>query len=166
MLCPPLDLSGQCFAFLALLRTSSQTPTTMPATATQTFAQADQLSDQLATFRILGSAAVQAAPDSYKYKRFLPEWTTSFKLPPLEPFEHVDPDHKALSDAEPLSFLEGATVRHLTPDFGSEILSGADLTKLDSRERSQLALFVAQRGVVVFRQQQKFVDADPEWWIK
>lgn len=129
-------------------------------TTTQTVEQ------QLSAFKIKGTEAVEAAPEDYKYRRFLPEWTTTLKLPPLEPFEHVDPGHKALNDPTPLSFIDNAEIRHLTPDFGSEIISGVDLTALGDRERAQLALFVAKRGVVVFRDQQKFVDAEPEWWIK
>lgn len=73
--------------------------------------------------------------------------------------------HKALSDPDPQSFLRGATRDDLTPDFGSEIISGVNLRNLDERERAQLALFVAQRGVVAFRDQQDFIDADPEWQL-
>ncbi|GAA5975662.1 hypothetical protein JCM10908_005234 [Rhodotorula pacifica] len=130
------------------------------STATQTVEQ------QLSALKIKGAEIKPATPtEQYKYARFLPEWTTTEKLAPLEPFEHVDPGHKALQDPNPLSFLENAEIRHITPDFGTEIVTGVDLTALGDRERAQLALFVAQRGVVVFRDQQKFIDADPEWWI-
>lgn len=36
----------------------------------------------------------------------------------------------------------------LSPKFGSEII-GLQLDKLDTRARQQLALYVAQRGIVV-----------------
>lgn len=56
---------------------------------------------------------------------------------------------KALDDTDPQSFLRNATVNEaLTPDFGSEV-SGIQLHLLNDQERSQLALWVAQRGVVV-----------------
>ncbi|GAA6007019.1 hypothetical protein JCM10207_009172 [Rhodosporidiobolus poonsookiae] len=101
--------------------------------------------------------------EPYKYERFLPHWSTSLKLPPLEPFEHVDPGHAALADPDTRSFLDGADVKHLTPNFGTEIRDGVDLTQLGARERAQVALFVAQRGFVVLRNQQAFIDADPDW---
>lgn len=39
------------------------------------------------------------------------------------------------------------------------------LRNLNKRERQQLALYVAQRGVVAFRDQGDFIDADPEWQL-
>ncbi|BGP16416.1 hypothetical protein JCM10213_004028 [Rhodosporidiobolus nylandii] len=104
-------------------------------------------------------------PAPYKYERFLPNYSTTLKLPPLEPFEHVDPGHQALKDPQPQSFLEGANIKHVTPNFGTEIVDGVDLTKLGDRERAQIALYVAQRGFVVLRNQQNFVDAEPQWQI-
>ncbi|KAM0746944.1 TauD-domain-containing protein [Meredithblackwellia eburnea MCA 4105] len=101
--------------------------------------------------------------DTYKYKRFLPSFDSDYKLPPLEPFEHVDPGHNALKDPSPQSFLEGATIEDLTPAFGSEV-TGIQLHKLTNRERDQLALWVAQRGVVAFRDQE-FIDQEPEWQL-
>lgn len=86
--------------------------------------------------------------DAYPYERFLPFFDTELRLPPLQPFKHVDPGHKALADPSPRSFLANAEVDDLTPDFGSEV-SGVQLHQLDERGRQQLALFVAQRGVVV-----------------
>lgn len=102
-------------------------------------------------------------PD-YKYKRFLPSFDHEYKLPPLEPFEHVDPGHAALSHANPRAFLDSATVNNLTPKFGSEV-SGIQLSALTNEQRSQLGLYVAQRGVVVFRDQD-FVDQPPEWQLQ
>ncbi|GAA5822222.1 hypothetical protein JCM3770_005856 [Rhodotorula araucariae] len=132
----------------------------MSTTITQT------LVEPIAKLHLTGQqekAAAEAA--GYKYAKLLPEWTTSLKLPPLEPFEHVDPGHQALKDPQPRSFLDGAAVQHLTPEFGTEVRDGVDLTKLDARERAQIALYVAQRGFVVFKNQQAFVDKDPRWQI-
>ncbi|CEQ39494.1 SPOSA6832_01034, partial [Sporobolomyces salmonicolor] len=106
-----------------------------------------------------------ADKEKYRYARFLPHYTTSLKLPPLEPFEHVDIGHEALKDPNPRSFLNGASVSNITPSFGVEVKDGVDLTKLDRKQRAQLALYVAQKGVVVFRNQQAFIDADPRWQI-
>lgn len=70
----------------------------------------------------------------YKYQRFLPSYDKSLKLPPLEPFEHVDPGLAALKDENPRAFLENAGVRNLTPSFGSEV-SGIQLSKLDQHAK-------------------------------
>ena len=102
-------------------------------------------------------------PD-YKYKQFLPSFDHDYKLPPLEPFEHVDPGTAALKDPTPRSFLDDASVSDLSPKFGSEV-SGIQLSHLDERAKSQLALYVAQRGVVVFRDQD-FVEQNPEWQLR
>ncbi|GAA6003852.1 hypothetical protein JCM10207_006436 [Rhodosporidiobolus poonsookiae] len=112
-----------------------------------------------------GVAKLRLAPENeYKYEHLLPLHNTSLKLSPLEPFEHKDPGHAALADSTPQSFLEGAKTKRLSPSFGLEV-DGVDLTKLDARERSQLALLVAQKGVVVFRNNHNFIDADPRWQI-
>jgi sulfonate dioxygenase len=79
-----------------------------------------------------GAAPVKAPGEDYKYARFLPTFDQSFKLPPLQPFEHVDPGHAALSHHNPKEFLEGGKEKKLTPKFGSEI-KGVQLSKLDAR---------------------------------
>ncbi|WOO82894.1 Alpha-ketoglutarate-dependent sulfonate dioxygenase [Vanrija pseudolonga] len=101
--------------------------------------------------------------EQYPYKHLLPTFDGHLKLPPLTDFEHKDPGHEALKHADPAAFLANADVDELTPRFGSEV-SGVQLSQLDDAGRQQLALFVAQRGVVAFRDQD-FVDQDPEWQI-
>ncbi|GAA6015733.1 hypothetical protein JCM10207_008779 [Rhodosporidiobolus poonsookiae] len=100
----------------------------------------------------------------YPYAAFLPTFDAHLKLPPLEPFEHVDPGLAALDDPEPRSFLNAAEVDELTPEFGSEV-TGVQLHELDTRGRQQLARYVAERGVVAFRDQD-FMDQSPEWMIE
>jgi hypothetical protein len=87
--------------------------------------------------------------DEYPYARYLPTFDGHLKLPPLTSFKHVDPGLKALDDPEPQSFLANSEYESITPDFGTEVLDGVQLSQLDDRGRQQLALFVAQRGVVV-----------------
>jgi len=70
----------------------------------------------------------------YPYTRFLPSYDQEYKLPPLEPFEHVDPGHAALTDPEQRSFLNGSDITNLTPRFGSEV-SGIQLSSLGEREK-------------------------------
>lgn len=87
-------------------------------------------------------------PD-YPYARLLPSYDQNYKLPPLEPFDHVDPGLKALSDADPLSFLKGAQVHNLTPRFGGEV-SGIQLSSLGEREkRSVFAVAVRFSHVLI-----------------
>ncbi|GAA5986154.1 hypothetical protein JCM11641_004729 [Rhodosporidiobolus odoratus] len=103
------------------------------------------------------------AGEVYPYSHFLPTFDAQLKLQPLEPFTHIDPGLKALQGSQPRSFLEEAEVDDCTPRFGSEV-SGVQLSQLDARGRQQLALYVAQRGVVAFRDQD-FLDKDPEWML-
>ncbi|OCF34185.1 hypothetical protein I316_04135 [Kwoniella heveanensis BCC8398] len=134
--------------------------------------QLSDLAQGTATLRLNGGEATPTETDKevhsippadYKYKRFLPTFDRETKYPPLEPFEHKDPGLAALKDPNPRAFLKGAVVNELTPKFGSEI-EGVQLSKLDDRAKSQLALYVAQRGVVVFRDQD-FIDQPPEWQL-
>ena len=81
------------------------------------------------------------APAPYRYAHLLPHFSPT-TYPPLEPFEHVDPGHRALSHPNPLSFLDGAeSVIELTPRLGLEV-RGVSLASLDSTGRDQLALEV------------------------
>ncbi len=82
--------------------------------------------------------------------------------PPYEPFEHTDIGLRALNHPDPRSFLKNAeSVDELSPRLGSSI-KGLDLTKLTKDEIDQVALYVAERGVVVFEAQENFVNQAPE----
>jgi taurine dioxygenase/sulfonate dioxygenase len=90
--------------------------------------------------------------ETYKqYPHYLPVWDYGEKYPPLEPFTHVDHG----KDADP-SFKdllpEGSHIQKLTPTIGSEV-TGVQLSKLTAAGKDQLALLVAQRKVVAFRDQ-------------
>jgi sulfonate dioxygenase len=64
---------------------------------------------------------------------------------------------------DPLRCLAGAQVTSLTPALGDEI-DGVNLTKSDSDLKDQLALQVARRGVLVFRNQEQFLSKDKDWF--
>ncbi|KAJ5382999.1 Taurine catabolism dioxygenase TauD/TfdA [Penicillium concentricum] len=85
------------------------------------------------------------------YPHYLPVWDHDEKYPPLEPFTHVEHG----KDADP-SFkdllIEGSKIQKLTPTIGSEV-TGIQLSKLTPAGKDQLALLVAQRKVVAFRDQ-------------
>lgn len=77
----------------------------------------------------------------YKYTHLLPVFSSQ-KYLPLEPFEHIDPGHRALSHSDPRAFLGNATrITEIQPVLGSEI-EGVQLTELDNDGRDQLALYV------------------------
>ena len=86
-----------------------------------------------------------------QYPEYLPVFDFGEKYPPLEPFAHVEHG----KDADP-SFKDllpdGSKIHKLTPTIGSEV-TGVQLSKLTSAGKDQLALLVAQRKVVAFRDQ-------------
>lgn len=104
-------------------------------------------------------------PDTYRYTNLLPVFDRSEHYDPLVPFVHVDPGARALNHPNPRSFLDAATIVDITPAFGSEI-RGVDLISLDSDSRDQLALEVARRGVLVFRNQEGWLSAHPDEWLE
>ncbi|KAJ6014261.1 hypothetical protein N7540_008852 [Penicillium herquei] len=85
------------------------------------------------------------------YPNYLPTWDYEEKYPPLEPFNHVDHGKGADSSFKDL-LPEGSKIQKLTPTIGSEV-TGIQLSKLNSAGKDQLALLVAQRKVVAFRDQ-------------
>ncbi len=73
------------------------------------------------------------------------------KFPPLEPFEHVE--HGKGADPSLADLLcEGTSITDMTPSIGSEVL-GLQLSRLSNIQKDQLALLIAQRKLVVFRDQ-------------
>ncbi|KAL4874390.1 hypothetical protein BJY04DRAFT_226086 [Aspergillus karnatakaensis] len=85
------------------------------------------------------------------YPHYLPIWDHSEKYPPLEPFTHVDPGLSADPSFKDL-LPEGTKITKLTPTIGSEV-TGIQLSSLTKAGKDQLALLVAQRKVVAFRDQ-------------
>ncbi|TFK57625.1 TauD-domain-containing protein [Heliocybe sulcata] len=102
---------------------------------------------------------------TYRYAHLLPHFSQD-TYPPLTPYEHADPGHRALGHANPRAFLGNATrVVELTPNLGTEV-RGVNLAQLNSDERDELALEVARRGLMVFRDQHEFIDAGPEAYLE
>jgi sulfonate dioxygenase len=106
----------------------------------------------------------EAAEEPYKYAHLMPVYSKD-KYPPLEPFEHVDAGSRALTHANPRSFLDAAKVVELTPEFGSDV-RGVNLAELTPDQKDELALEVARRGVVVFRDQMDFIDRGPGFYTE
>ncbi|KAL1990179.1 hypothetical protein VTN49DRAFT_6018 [Thermomyces lanuginosus] len=88
------------------------------------------------------------------FLHYLPVWDNEKgqKYPPLEPFEHYDHGKDADPSFPDLLPKGQAQVTELTPYIGSEV-HGVQLSQLSDKAKDQLALFVAQRKVVVFRNQ-------------
>jgi len=112
--------------------------------------------------RVSGDKKKETEQEPYRYAHLMPVYSKD-KYPPLTPFEHVDPGSRALKHPNPRSFLDSANVVELTPSFGSDV-RGVNLATLSPDEKDQLSLEVARRGVVVFRDQQDFIDRGAEFY--
>ncbi|KAK3380494.1 dioxygenase-like protein [Lasiosphaeria ovina] len=92
--------------------------------------------------------------EEYKYAAYLPVYDEKTHFPPLQPFEFRDRGLAAAKDKPNLLSPTNADlqVSKLTPVIGTEI-RGLQLSQLDDRQKDELALLIAERGVVVFRGQ-------------
>ncbi|KAK6203068.1 taurine catabolism dioxygenase [Scheffersomyces amazonensis] len=99
-----------------------------------------------------------------KYPEFLPTWNPNQKFPPLEFFEFHDKGLLADANLSNLFPKNGNhQVKSVTPKLGSEV-KGVQLSQLSDEAKNDLALFVAQRGVVIFRDQD-FSSYGPEFAV-
>ncbi|EED13999.1 alpha-ketoglutarate-dependent sulfonate dioxygenase, putative [Talaromyces stipitatus ATCC 10500] len=81
------------------------------------------------------------------------------------PVEEIRPpkDRAFFADLEKRSLLSAVTkVKHLTPYIGTE-LQGVQLSQLDEKQKNELALLVAERGVVFFRDQDLTLEGQHEF---
>ncbi|KAI1796931.1 TauD-domain-containing protein [Ganoderma leucocontextum] len=87
----------------------------------------------------------------YKFAKYKPSWP-DVKWEPLKEFPVTDSARSA--DPEKKSLLSAASkVTHITPVIGTELL-GIDLRQLSNSQKDELALLIAERGVVFFRDQE------------
>ncbi|ANZ77876.1 BA75_05064T0 [Komagataella pastoris] len=94
----------------------------------------------------------QAQADS-DYPQWLPTWDPKLRFDDEPRFSHVDRGFFADPQLRRLFPEEGDhKVKNITPKLGSEV-EGVQLSQLTPDQKDDLALFVAQRGVVVFRDQ-------------
>ncbi|KAK5655794.1 hypothetical protein OQA88_5332 [Cercophora sp. LCS_1] len=89
--------------------------------------------------------------DQYKYTHYLPVYDEKTFFPPIQPFDFVDRGLVA-NKAKPNLLAPSVTHTKLTPVIGSEI-RGLQLSQLSDLQKDELALLIAERGVVVFRDQ-------------
>ncbi|KAL9114463.1 MAG: hypothetical protein Q9227_001544 [Pyrenula ochraceoflavens] len=92
----------------------------------------------------------KSAPASFP--EYLPVWDNEKgqKLAPLQPFDHYD--HGKDADPALPEILGKAEINDLTGTIGAEV-KGLQLSQLSDAGKDQLALFVAQKNVVAFRDQ-------------
>ncbi len=103
--------------------------------------------------------SVRLTCKQYKYAAYLPHFTPGLQ-PPLEEFTHHDVGLRADPLKASLLGASDSTFKEITPAIGTEV-RGLQLHTLNSAQRDELALLTAERGVVVFRDQD-FVDIGPE----
>lgn len=87
-----------------------------------------------------------------QHKEFIPTWAPKV-YPPLEFFKHED--RGTLADPSlPNLFPEGEDFvrKNITPKLGTEI-RGVQVSQLTDEGKNELALLAAQRGLLVFRDQ-------------
>lgn len=84
---------------------------------------------------------------------YLPVWDNEKGevYPPLEPFEHVE-HGKDADPTFPNLLKEGTVLDDITASIGAEV-RGVQLSQLDDKGKDELALLVAQKKVVAFRDQ-------------
>lgn len=100
-----------------------------------------------------------------KHPEYAPTWTGDNKYSPLEDYEFVDKGLKSDGTFKNL-FPKGVDsyTKKLTPKFGSEV-RGVQLSQLSDEAKNDLARFVAERGVTVFRDQD-FANLSPSEAVK
>ena len=77
--------------------------------------------------------------------------SASHRYEPLQPFEHYEHGKDADTSFKHL-LPAGSKVEDITSSIGADVY-GVQLSQLDNKGKDELALFVAQRKVVAFREQ-------------
>ncbi|KAF8175557.1 hypothetical protein BJ912DRAFT_988257 [Pholiota molesta] len=98
-----------------------------------------------------------------KYPFYLPYYDLEEKFPPTELFDFVDPGSRA-DPKKPNLLNPNTTTRNVSPYLGTEI-TGVQISELSPAGLDELALFAAERKVLVFRDQ-NFKDLSPERQIE
>lgn len=101
--------------------------------------------------------------DRTKFKEFIPAWENK-KLEPLKFFKHIDKG--TLANPEfPNLFPKDKDIKtqRITPKLGTEI-EGIQLSSLNDEGKNELALLAAQRGLLIFRNQD-FTSHGPQFAV-
>ncbi|KAG2367629.1 hypothetical protein BDR07DRAFT_1521557 [Suillus spraguei] len=93
------------------------------------------------------------------YPFYYPYYDPNEKFPPTQVYEHTDPGAKA-DRAKPHLLTPETNVTHLSPFLGTKI-SGVQISQLSEEGLNELALYAAERKVLIFRNQD-FKDIGPD----
>ncbi|KAE9404113.1 TauD-domain-containing protein [Gymnopus androsaceus JB14] len=85
------------------------------------------------------------------YPDYMPFYDPLEKVEDIGPFEHFDPGHRA-DPAKPNLFKDVTKMWDISPHIGTEI-HGVQVSQLSPEGLDELALLAAERGAVVFRNQ-------------
>jgi sulfonate dioxygenase len=89
--------------------------------------------------------------EAAQYPQFLPTWNPNVKLPTPKPFNHFDKGVLG-SDSHKDLLVGDYKLRKITPKFGTEV-DGIQLSSLNEAGKNDLGKLIAERGVVIFRNQ-------------
>ncbi|KAI0060156.1 TauD-domain-containing protein [Artomyces pyxidatus] len=117
-----------------------------------------------------GHPTLQRKPEAQKFPKngpaypfYLPYFDTEERFPAWEDFEHTDPGLRA-DPAKPHLLAKGVQRKDLCPYIGTE-LKNIQLSQLSMEGLDEVALLVAERKVVIFRDQD-FKDIGPDRQIE
>ncbi|KAJ2915813.1 hypothetical protein MD484_g4616, partial [Candolleomyces efflorescens] len=113
----------------------------------------EAVTDGIAQLKLANETAQaeQKADPGPSYPQYLPTFDPEEKWPPIELFEHTDAGLRA-NPAKPNLLNENAKVSHISPYLGTEI-RGVQLSQLSKEGLDELALYTAERKVLIFRDQ-------------
>ncbi|THU91592.1 TauD-domain-containing protein [Dendrothele bispora CBS 962.96] len=97
------------------------------------------------------------------YPFYYPHYDLEEKFPPTQIFEHTDPGSRA-DPSKPHLLTENTITKDITSYIGTEI-TGVQISELSKEGLDELALYAAQRKLLVFRDQD-FKDLSPDRQIE
>ncbi|EGN94276.1 hypothetical protein SERLA73DRAFT_171304 [Serpula lacrymans var. lacrymans S7.3] len=119
-----------------------------------------ELTAQVQEVNLKSSTKGQSEP---LYPLYYPHFDLNEKFPPTQLFDHVDPGTRA-DRAKPHILTPETKVRNLSTYLGTEV-SGVQISQLSKEGLDELALYAAERKVLLFRNQD-FKDIGPEKQIE
>ncbi|KAI0079060.1 TauD-domain-containing protein [Panus rudis PR-1116 ss-1] len=123
----------------------------------------DQVTNGTAKLSLKETKQQEPVQKGPSYPFYYPYFDASEKFPPTELFEHTDPGSRA-DPKKPHLLTPETKTRDLSPYLGTEV-KGVQISQLSKEGLDELALLVAERKVVVFRDQD-FKDIGPERQIE
>lgn len=135
-----------------------------PPTATETVSTLEQQTAKLTLGTSEDNKKIQNgnSENAPSYPFYYPYFDVNEKYPPTELFEHTDPGLRA-DKAKP-NLLKNAKLHQISPYIGT-IVENVQISQLSKEGLDELALFTAERKLLVFRNQD-FKDIGPERQIE